>query len=89
MRSVFVACVCLLTACSTQAVRCDRHLTPINVPQRPIADALAPRAKSNDASSQIGTAAQPHGARQANAPGQSDRNDRAVSRPAAASEGSP
>lgn len=42
MRSVSVLCACLLTACSTQAVRCERHLTPINIPKRPIANALAP-----------------------------------------------
>lgn len=89
MRLLFVVCVCLLTACSTQAVRCDRHLTPINVPRRPIAGALAPRAKSTEVSSQIGTTAQPHGARSANATGQSDRNGRAVSRPGAGSAGSP
>jgi hypothetical protein len=88
MRSLFVVCVCLLTACSTQAVRCDRHLSPINVPQRPIADALAPAGKSND-TSQIGTAAQPRGARPANAPGQSDRSGRAVSRSGTGGEGSP
>lgn len=81
MRSVFIACLCFLTACSTQAVRCDRHLTPINVPRRPVAGARAPRAESNDASPEIGAAAQPHGARPASAPGQSDRNGRAVSRP--------
>lgn len=89
MRWVFVACACLLTACSTQAVRCDRHLTPINVPQRPVAGALAPRAKSNDASSQSGGAVQPHGARPATAPAQSDRNGRAVSSSGADGEGSP
>ena len=42
MRALFVVCVCLLTACSTQTVRCERHLTPINIPKRPIASALAP-----------------------------------------------
>lgn len=89
MRSVFVACVCLLTACSTQAVRCDRHLTPINVPQRPVADALAQRAKSDEAGSHSGTAAEHHDARPANAPGQSDRNGRAVSKPRTDGEGAP
>jgi hypothetical protein len=42
MRAEFVVCVFLLTACSTQIVRCERHLTPINIPKRPIANALAP-----------------------------------------------
>ena len=42
MRAVFVLCICLLTACSTETVRCERHLTPINIPKRPIANALAP-----------------------------------------------
>ena len=42
MRVVFVVCVCLLTACSTETVRCERHLTPINIPKRPIANALPP-----------------------------------------------
>ncbi len=42
MRAVFVVCVCLLTACSTESVRCERHLTPINIPKRPIANTLAP-----------------------------------------------
>lgn len=42
MRAVFAVCVCLLTACSTESVRCERHLTPINIPKRPIANALAP-----------------------------------------------
>jgi len=42
MRAVAVVCACLLTACSTQAVRCERHLIPINIPRQPIADAPAP-----------------------------------------------
>ena len=42
MRAVFVVCLCLLTACSTESLRCERHLTPINIPKRPIANALAP-----------------------------------------------
>ena len=42
MRVVFVMCVCLLTGCSAQTVRCERHLTPINIPKPPIANALAP-----------------------------------------------
>ena len=42
MRSVFVLGTCLLTACSTQAVRCERHLTPINVLERAITGAPAP-----------------------------------------------
>jgi hypothetical protein len=89
MRSVLVLCVCLLTACSTPAVKCERHLTPINVPERSIADALALAGKANDASSPIGTAAQPHGAPPRNAAGQSDLNGRAVLRPRTGGEGSP
>ena len=42
MRSVFVLCACLLTACSTQSLRCARHLTPINRLQRPSARMSAP-----------------------------------------------
>lgn len=38
MRSALILFACLLTACSTQAVRCERHLTPINVLERPTAD---------------------------------------------------
>jgi len=75
MRFAFVACVCLLTACSTQAVRCDRHLTPINVPQRPLAG--------------IGAAGPPLDPRRANAPAQSERRSGAALRSAAAREGSP
>ena len=75
MRSAVIVCVCLLTACSTQSVRCDRHLTPINVPQRPIAG--------------IGAAGPPHDTRQANAVAPSVRRSGAASRPAAAREGSP
>ena len=52
MRSVSVLCACLLTACSTQAVRCDRHLTPINVPERPVAEAPA-RGQPGRANAQI------------------------------------
>jgi len=42
MRAVSVVCACLLTACSTQTVRCERHLAPINIPKQPVADAPAP-----------------------------------------------
>ena len=42
MKSVLVLCAFFLTACSTQAVRCERHLTPINVPRRPVMDAIVP-----------------------------------------------
>lgn len=49
MRVIAAACVSLLTACSsTHSVRCDRHLTPINVPRRPLADALAPRSQAKE-----------------------------------------
>lgn len=33
MRALVMMSLWLLAACTTQAVRCDRHLTPINVPQ--------------------------------------------------------
>jgi len=75
MRSAVIVCVCLLTACSTQSVRCDRHLTPINVPQRPIAGS--------------GAAGPSHERRQANAVAPSVRRSGVASRPAAATEGSP
>lgn len=65
MRSASVLFACLLTACSTQAVRCDRHLTPINVLERPIAD-LAPR-HSKEASTPIRGATQSYGSRRMNA----------------------
>ena len=39
------ACVSSL-ACSTQTVRCDRHLTPINVPSAPVAEAPAPGSRA-------------------------------------------
>ena len=42
MRAVLVMCACLLAACSTQILRCERHLTPINPSRRPIADAPLP-----------------------------------------------
>ena len=42
MRPLIVACVCLLTGCSRETVRCDRHLTAINVPNRSFAEASAP-----------------------------------------------
>jgi hypothetical protein len=42
MRAVLVMCACLLAACSTESVRCERHLTPINPSRRPIADAPSP-----------------------------------------------
>ena len=42
MRAMFLLCACVLTACSTQTVRCERHLTPINVPRHPLTNALAP-----------------------------------------------
>jgi len=52
MRSVWFICACLLTACSTDPVHCERHMTAINVPQRPTADALAPdRSKASSARS--------------------------------------
>jgi hypothetical protein len=64
MRPFIVACVCLLTGCSTQSVRCDRHLTAINVPSRPIAGASAPasaakRSSVADESGKQKSAAQP------------------------------
>ena len=34
MRVSILVSICLLTACSSQAVRCDRHLTPINPQQK-------------------------------------------------------
>lgn len=33
VRCVAIAGVCLLAACSTEGVRCERHLTPINMLQ--------------------------------------------------------
>lgn len=48
MRSVLLMGACLLAACSTQTVRCGRHLTPINVP-RPIAGAASSHPKTSSA----------------------------------------
>jgi len=57
MRSAWVLCAWLLTACSTQTVHCERHLTPINVPPRPVAGAPAhPHAKVASAQSGGGKA---------------------------------
>jgi hypothetical protein len=43
-------CLCLmLAACSSHAVRCDRHLQPINPPGRPIASKQVPAAGSSSA----------------------------------------
>jgi hypothetical protein len=42
MRPLILACLCLLAGCSTQTVRCDQHLTAINVPSRPLASAVTP-----------------------------------------------
>lgn len=50
MRPLIVACVCLLTGCSTETVRCDRYLTAINVPSRTFAGASAPARAANQAS---------------------------------------
>jgi hypothetical protein len=65
MRSVLVLCVSLLTACSTQAVRCERHLTPINVPRRPVADPFADQSKEVSGERRDATAS--HGTRRMNA----------------------
>ena len=69
MRSTFVLCACLLTACSTQAVRCERHLTPINVPQRPFADAPA-SSRPGNADAHIPSA--PQAGRRVRATGEAD-----------------
>lgn len=66
VRSVFVLCAFLLTACSTHAVRCERHLTPINVPKRPIGLAVAP-SDGKDASARIGAVKSSQGAQRAKA----------------------
>lgn len=50
MRPLIVACVCLLTGCSTESVRCDRHLTAINVPSRTLAGVSAPARAAKQAS---------------------------------------
>lgn len=54
MRSVAVLSACLLAACSTQAVRCERHLTPINVFERPVAG-LAPNHSKEESAQILGT----------------------------------
>ena len=56
MRFMLVLCAFFLTACSTQAVRCDRHLTPINVPRRPVADAVVPHQSKEVSGKMRGTA---------------------------------
>lgn len=85
MRSVAALCACLLTACSTQAVRCERHLTPINVPERPNAD-LAP-SHSKEASAQVLGATESHDTRRMTV----GRQAREAKRPtlAAGGEGTP
>jgi hypothetical protein len=70
MRFVSVMCACLLTACSTQTVRCERHLTPINVPRRPISDALAPT-QAKEASAEIHGTTKPERTQRATADGES------------------
>jgi hypothetical protein len=59
MRCVFVLCASLLTACSTQVVRCERHLTPINVLEHPIAG--APAADLGKANTETDSATHPGG----------------------------
>jgi len=56
MRFAWVFFASLLTACSTQAVRCERHLTPINVLKRPIAS-LAPQHSGEASTPNRGTTA--------------------------------
>ena len=43
MRALLVISMGLLAACSSQAVRCDSHLTRINPPQKLLGDAPAER----------------------------------------------
>jgi len=50
MRALLVISMGLLAACSSQAVRCDSHLTRINPPQKLLGDAppgpAVPQAKT-------------------------------------------
>ena len=85
MRSLAVLSACLLTACSTQAVRCERHLTPINVLERSIAD-RAP-SHSKEASAQVLGATGSHDTRRMNADRQSREPKRRTL--AAGGEGTP
>ena|SRR5579862_7420094 len=41
MRVTVVVLILLLSACSSQIVRCERHLTPINPPRKLLSDAAA------------------------------------------------
>ena len=84
MRSVFVLCASLLTACSTQAVRCERHLTPVNVLERPIAGARAP-GEPGKTKAEIRSATQSGGTPRATAHAESV----APKQPAPGPEGSP
>ena len=86
MRSVWVICVCLLTACSTDPVRCERHLTAINVPQRPTADALAPD-RAKEASARNPGAAESRGTSRVNAEHRS--GEPKVVKPVAVGKGAP
>ena len=81
MRSVSVLCACLLTACSTQAVRCERHLTPINIPQRPTADLVPSDPK--EARTPIRGATESHDTRRMNA----DRHSGQPKHPTLAADG--
>lgn len=44
MRVTLVLLISLLTACSSEALRCEKHLTPINPPQKLLGDASRVRA---------------------------------------------
>ena len=88
MRAVFVVCVCLLTACSTQIVRCERHLTPINIPKRPIASALAP-GQPEGSNAQVRGARKSDGTPRTKAAAQSVAPKRPAPTPSTDDEGSP
>lgn len=88
MRTVTVVCACLLTACSTQAVRCERHLTPINVPKRPIGEIIAPpQAQVASARSKKGGAIESDGAERPKTSGSNPKPS--TSTPAAGRAGTP
>jgi hypothetical protein len=50
MKIWILASIALLSACSSQAVRCDKHLVPINPPQSRLAEAgaVAPKASASE-----------------------------------------
>jgi hypothetical protein len=47
MRVIVIALITLLAACSSEMVRCEKHLTPINPPQKLLGDAaVGPKGES-------------------------------------------